>query len=116
MERLLASETDEVLIARSDGGAALGYLQLRYFLSVWRPDRDAFIEDVFVLEEVRGRRIGERLVETALICARNRGAARICLDTNESNNRARRLYERLGFSNLNTAWDGAPQLNHSRLL
>jgi ribosomal protein S18 acetylase RimI-like enzyme len=116
LTRLLTSEVDEVLIARSGNGAPVGYLQQRYYLSVWRPDRDAFIEDVFVVEDCRGRRVGERLVDEAFSCARRRGAARICLDCNERNVRGRRLYERLGFQNGNPAWEGAPQLYYSRLL
>ena len=116
LERLLGSETDEVLIARAPDGIALGYLQQRYFYSVWRPERDAFIEDVFVVEEARGRRVGAQLVEAAFECAQARGVARICLDTNENNERGRRLYERLGFANGNAAWGGARQLFYSRLL
>jgi ribosomal protein S18 acetylase RimI-like enzyme len=114
--RLLASETDEVLIARAPDGGALGYLQQRYFYSVWRPDRDAYIEDVFVVEEARGRRVGELLVVQALERARAHGGARICLDTNERNARARRLYERLGFENANPAWDNGRQIYYSRLI
>jgi ribosomal protein S18 acetylase RimI-like enzyme len=116
LERLLASETDEVLIARDGAGTAVGYLQQRFYLSVWRPDRDAYIEDAFVAEPLRGRGGGRRLVEAALERARARGAARISLDTNERNLTARRLYEALGFQNLNPAWDGAPQLYYSRAL
>jgi len=44
-----------VLIAHSDEGEPLGYLQQRYFLAVWRPAYDAFVEDVFVVEAARGR-------------------------------------------------------------
>jgi ribosomal protein S18 acetylase RimI-like enzyme len=116
ISRLLASDADEILIARDAGNAAIGYLQQRYFLSVWRPDIDAYIEDVFVDEHARGRRVGERLVEAALASARKRGALRICLDCNEGNLRARKLYERLGFANENRAWSGARQLYYSRLL
>jgi ribosomal protein S18 acetylase RimI-like enzyme len=114
LRRLLASETDEVLIARGTEGRALGYLQQRYFYSVWRPERDAFIEDVFVVEDARGRRVGEALVRAAFERARGRHVARICLDTNEYNRRARRLYERLGFRNAGE--DGGRQLYYSRLL
>jgi ribosomal protein S18 acetylase RimI-like enzyme len=113
---LLASESDEILIARSSDGMALAFLQQRFYLSVWRPGRDAYIEDVFVREEARGRRIGELLLLAALENARARGALRISLDCNERNARARRLYERLDFQNPNTAWAGGRQLHYSRPL
>jgi ribosomal protein S18 acetylase RimI-like enzyme len=114
LARLLGSASDDVLIARDADGRAVGYLQQRYYYSVWRPDRDAYIEDVFVVEEVRGRRVGEALLQTALQRAREHGVARICLDTNERNLRARRLYERLGFRNLNR--EGGRQIFYSRLI
>jgi ribosomal protein S18 acetylase RimI-like enzyme len=112
LERLLASESDQVLLARTHG-LAVGYLQLRYFWSVWRPRRDAFIEDLFVTEAFRARRIGEQLLAGALSQARGRDVERICLDTNENNARARSLYERLGFRNQSTAWQGGRQLFYS---
>ncbi len=116
LRRLLASETDEVLLARAGDGAAAGYLQWRWFFSVWRPDLDAYIEDVFVAEPARGRGVGRRLVEQSLERARERGVARICLDTNERNRPARHLYEQLGFTNPNPAWDAGRQIYYSRLL
>ena len=113
LTRLLGSATDEVLVAHDDGDRALGYLQQRYYYSVWRPDWDAYIEDLFVIEEARGRRVGEALLQAALQRAQAHGVARMCLDTSERNLRARRLYERLGFRNLN--WDGSSQIYYSRL-
>ena len=113
LERLLDSRSDDVLIARSPAGEPLGYLQQRYFLSVWRPDHDAFIEDIFVIEEARGRRVGERLLDLAFERARQRGVARICLDTNENNTRGRALYERVGFQNLMPSWNGGREIFYS---
>src|SRR6476620_4868851 len=92
LSRLLDSGSDEVLIAWLDG-EPVGYLQQRYYFSVWRPDLDAYIEDVFVVEEQRGRRVGERLVQAGFDAARQRGVRRISLDTNAKNHRGRRLYE-----------------------
>jgi len=114
LERLLGCETDDVLIACSEDGTPLGYLQQRYFLSVWRADHDAFIEDVFVVEAARGRRVGERLLELAFALARERGVHRICLDTNENNHRGRALYERTGFKNLMPQWDNGREIFYSK--
>lgn len=113
LERLLDSESDDVIIAHSLDGEPLGYLQQRYFVSVWRPDHDAFIEDVFVLEAARGRRVGERLLEVAFARARERGVYRICLDTNENNLRGRGLYERVGFENLAPQWQNGREIFYS---
>ena len=116
LERLLACETDDVLIAYSEDGTPLGYLQQRYFFSVWRPELDAFIEDVFVVEAARGRRVGERLLDLAFARARERGVRRICLDTNENNHRGRALYERTGFGNRMPQWDNGREIFYSKYL
>lgn len=45
----------------------------------------------------RGTGIGAELVEAVVGWARDRGAARVALDVEQGNDRARRLYERCGF-------------------
>ena len=60
--------------------------------------RDCWLEDLYVEEPARGRGLGRALVEAACERARTRGARRIELDTNESNQAAIALYESCGFS------------------
>ena len=48
-------------------------------------------------EELRGRRIGERLVEAVLEEARRRGADTVEVTTHERRERARAFYRRCGF-------------------
>lgn len=71
--------------------------------SVCLSDRDAHPGDVnifgmWVDPSVRGRSVGEQLVQAALGRARERGKARVLLHVVDTNARARRLYERLGFA------------------
>lgn len=56
-----------------------------------------YLDDVFVLEPYRGQGIGTRLMREALKHARESGCVRAELGTRRDNIRARRLYERLGF-------------------
>jgi ribosomal-protein-alanine N-acetyltransferase len=49
---------------------------------------------------VRRQGIARRLVESALVSARARGALRMFLEVRESNHAARALYERCGFSQI----------------
>ncbi len=56
-----------------------------------------YLDDVFVLEQYRGRGIGTKLMREALNHARKSGCVRVELGTRRDNVRARRLYERLGF-------------------
>jgi ribosomal protein S18 acetylase RimI-like enzyme len=57
----------------------------------------AYLDDVFVLEQYRGQGIGAELVREALKNARKSGCVRVELGTRRDNVHARRLYERLGF-------------------
>jgi ribosomal protein S18 acetylase RimI-like enzyme len=56
-----------------------------------------YVDDVFVLEQYRGQGIGTELMREALNHARKSGCVRVELGTRQDNIRARRLYERLGF-------------------
>jgi ribosomal protein S18 acetylase RimI-like enzyme len=56
-----------------------------------------YLDDVFVMEAYRGQGIGTRLMREALGYARRSGCVRVELGTRQDNLRARRLYERLGF-------------------
>ena len=55
------------------------------------------IQDVFVPEELRGRGIGTQLSRAAEELARARGYAAISISASVANDRALRLYRRLGF-------------------
>lgn len=65
----------------------------------------AFIKDLAVHPEARGRGIGEALMWQAFAAFRDRGAAHVDLKTNTVENAAAvRLYERLGM--MPVAWEG----------
>ncbi|MEO5709439.1 MAG: GNAT family N-acetyltransferase [Nocardioidaceae bacterium] len=55
------------------------------------------VESVRVRPDLRGARLGEQLMRHVLDLARDRGAVRVELTTNEQRDAARRFYERLGF-------------------
>ena len=99
VERLLEDRDTEFLLgAPGDGAPPAGVLQLRFRLSVWKAAPDAWLEDLFVAEAARRAGVGDALVALAIERARERGARRIELDTNEANAPALALYERHGFS------------------
>jgi ribosomal protein S18 acetylase RimI-like enzyme len=94
VRRLLGDPDTEYLLA---GDPPAGVLQLRFRHAVWTGTDDAHLEDLFVSADARGSGIGRELVEAAFERARERGCARMLLDTNESNEAALRLYRSLGF-------------------
>jgi len=96
---LIGREDTEYWLAASDDGArAAGVCQLRFRHSVWTGVDDCWLEDLFVRASARGTGLGRALVVAAKDRARERGCARIELDTEEGNRAAVALYESLGFS------------------
>jgi GNAT superfamily N-acetyltransferase len=60
------------------------------------------IREIAVLPEMRGRGVARALVDTAELVARQKGLPRLSLTVNEANHAARQVYDRLGFSLLET--------------
>ena len=89
--------TDFLLVAESEGEDAVGVVQLRYRLGVWRDGDDAWLEDVYVRGNAQGKGLGRALTEAAVERARERGAKRIQLDVEEDNETARAVYDKAGF-------------------
>jgi GNAT superfamily N-acetyltransferase len=92
--RLLSSPEAEFLLAAEP---PVGFALLRYRWAIWTESEDAWLEDLFVEEENRGQGLGRGLLEACVDRARERGCARLQLDTNEVNERARKLYASVGF-------------------
>ena len=87
----------EVLLAEIDGGFAGLCLTFPSF-STWRGERGVYVQDLYVDEAFRGRRIGEALLKAAARRAQERGAGYLRLSVDTSNRRAEAFYERLGIT------------------
>ena len=89
-------DRSEKWIAEGPSGEFLGYLLLGEsgFLT---PETHAFIYDIWVAPDHRGKGIGKALVTWAGEWARKRGHRKIKLEVSETNARARHVYEALGF-------------------
>lgn len=86
-----------MFVARSRGGegAIVGSLTLVTFRIP--TGVRAWIEDVVVDDDARGRGVGEALNRAAVDAARARGAKTVDLTSRPSRDAANRLYQRLGF-------------------
>jgi len=72
-----------------EDGSPIGYTCVR------REDDHDFIEEIALLPDAQGRGIGSKLIRDVIASA---GARGVCVRLSvRTNNRARRLYERLGF-------------------
>lgn len=97
LPRALADPALEFGCAWLDG-AAVGYTQTRFFMSVWVNGIEAQLDDLFVAAAARGRSVGRTLLRHAMARAAERGARRFSLNTNESNEVAQALYRSEGLS------------------
>jgi len=95
-ERMLREGEMTVLLA---GEGPDGLALLRFRPSVWTEKQEAYLQELYVVPDLRGLGIGQALMEAVLSTCRDRDAAWIELNTGESDAAARSLYEKLGFTN-----------------
>jgi ribosomal protein S18 acetylase RimI-like enzyme len=88
--------TIAILVAE-DGPGLAGFLIHQDTFSTWRGTNGVFVVDFFVREERRGEGIGHALIAEAARRGRAGGARFMRLDVERHNAAALRLYERLGF-------------------
>jgi ribosomal-protein-alanine N-acetyltransferase len=79
-------------LAKSDDGRAVG------FCSLWRVADELHINNLAVLPDVRRAGIGSALLRHVLRHGADSGALRATLEVRQSNDAARVLYERFGFT------------------
>lgn len=91
-----------------------GFAELRFRPSLYTGALDAYLEELYVVPARRGRGLGHALLEAAMDHARQRGAARIDLNTSENDVVARALYESAGFTNREGGPDGPTMLYYER--
>jgi ribosomal protein S18 acetylase RimI-like enzyme len=93
---LLADEAIVVLLA---GRPPAGLAVLRMKPSLWSQAADAYLEELYVIPEQRGRGIGKALLQRAIDAAREAGADHFELTTGETDTEARALYESFNLTN-----------------
>lgn len=80
-----------------DGRGAVGYLVLTLGFSFEFRGRDAFVDELFVRAEARGRGVGARAVRFAEEACRRLGVRALHLEVERENAAAQRVYRRAGF-------------------
>jgi GNAT superfamily N-acetyltransferase len=98
LQHILADPSvGRVYVAR-EAARVVGMCSLLYTVSTAEGGKAAWLEDVVVRPECRGRGIGSSLVEYALAQARAEGVLRVSVLTDVGNDRAQVLYRRAGFA------------------
>lgn len=94
----IAADPRQLLLVGELAGAVVATCQLTFIRQlVYRGGLIAQVESVRTAEQLRGRGIGQALLEYVIAESRRRGAVRLQLTTNNQRVDAHRFYERLGF-------------------
>lgn len=91
---------ESALFLAIDDDAAVGFTQLYPGFSSVKARPIWWLNDLFVLPQVRGRGAGRALLDAASDHARATGAACLMLETGADNAYAQGLYERYGYTRL----------------
>ena len=90
-------EVGRIYCAATKTGKIVGMVGILYTVSTAEGGQAAWLEDMVVHPDLRGRGVGEQLLQTAVEQARAAGYKRITLLTDAVNERAIRFYGRAGF-------------------
>jgi GNAT superfamily N-acetyltransferase len=99
MARALIADPDRQgvqFIARDDDGTAIGFATVFWTWATTVASRVGVMNDLFVDQRVRGRRVGEALIAACLARTRERGFARLEWQTALDNHSGQALYDRVG--------------------
>ena len=88
------SEPTHAALAWCDG-QAVGLVQWIFHRTNWSVEHSCYLQDLFVVEGLRGSVVGRQLIEHVYAQSRAAGASRVHWLTHESNTDARQLYERI---------------------
>jgi GNAT superfamily N-acetyltransferase len=78
-------------------GEVVGYAALTYGYSIEFQGRDAFVDELFLVPQARGRGVGSEVLGRVRKEAIALGIVALHLEVARDNGQARRLYERWGF-------------------
>jgi len=84
------------LIGRNEDGNAVGFATVYWSWATTSAQRIGVMNDLFVAAEARGSGAAEALIESCREECRRRGAGKLTWQTAPDNERAQRVYDRVG--------------------
>jgi ribosomal protein S18 acetylase RimI-like enzyme len=112
-EELIRNKEMIVLLG---GDGPDGFAQLRFRPWVHSAGLHSYLEELYVVPDLRGNGLGRALLEAAMETARTEGAEQMELGTSEDDVAARKLYESSGFINREGGPDGPVMFFYEREL
>jgi GNAT superfamily N-acetyltransferase len=99
LSRALLADPDREgvqLLARDDAGRPAGFASVYWSWDTLLAARVGIMHDLFVTPAMRGRGVGEALIDACRAECRRHGAVKLGWQTAHDNRLAQRLYERVG--------------------
>ena len=81
-----------------EGATAIGYVVLTFGHSLEYHGRDAFVDELFIRAEQRGRGVGTQAIRFVVEQCRSRGVRALHLEVERANATGQALYRRAGFA------------------
>ena len=98
LRKLIGGKHVVALLTRDNAsGTAVGVAVMRLQPSLWSDAQEAYLAELYVTPNQRGKGYGRELITEAMRAARERSATYAYLITSEADERAQRLYESAGF-------------------
>lgn len=89
-----AYEPMHALVAESSG-EWLGLVHFLFHRSTIQVAPTCYLQDLYTVEQARGKGVGRALINAVYRCAKNAGSPRVYWQTHESNAVAMRLYDKV---------------------
>ena len=97
LAHLLANDSYGLVYLLLSDEEVAGYVVITFGFSLEFRGRDAFIDELFVRDEFRGRGLGNAAVRFAEGVCRERGVCALHLEVERANTRAQSVYRKSGF-------------------
>ena len=98
IDGVLADERRGILLLARHDAEAIGVAYVSFTWSLEHGGKSAWLEELYVLPQWRGRGIGGSMLDSVLEEARRRGCAAVDLEVDSAHARASHLYARHGFA------------------
>ncbi|WP_088006431.1 GNAT family N-acetyltransferase [Indiicoccus explosivorum] len=96
IRHLLSQPNEGLQFVAEENGRPLGFATLYFSYSTLQLKRQAIMNDLFVAEDARGKRIGEQLFRACLAYVREHDLAYMLWETGRDNTKAQAFYKKMG--------------------
>lgn len=97
LDLLLSGEVHAAAWLIGPRRAPVGYVVVSFGFSIELGGRDAYIDEFFIRESVRGRGMGGQALTALIPMLRDFGVKAVHMEVSRDNKKARNLYQRAGF-------------------